>query len=192
MNEAMPDDSDENTDLTFKKREHYRELAKIALDHFFNRRELEWRLSFAFWTAISAFTGVFLLKDFKLDKVADSFLSYLGWAYVGFFFLSMGWQYLIQIGHAGDKALLWYRLDMAELNAAEIRLTKHQGKRPDVETICLSGRNILWAFAHLVVSAIFLIGSFLLIKMALDSCPVRNALKPNPSHSAQFNIAVRK
>jgi hypothetical protein len=68
------------------------ELAKIAQQSFFSRRELEWKLAIGFWAAIAAFTWVF----FKVDglKLPPHFDWILGVTYLLLFGLTIPFWHL--------------------------------------------------------------------------------------------------
>jgi hypothetical protein len=88
------------------------ELAKLAQQNFQNRRALEWKLAFGFWTAIASLTAVFLLN--KLDRPSD-FPSMLAACYGVAWILSLlCWMLPLQIAHAGDKAYWLFYLDKAQ------------------------------------------------------------------------------
>jgi hypothetical protein len=78
------------------------ELAKIAQQSFFNRREVEWKLAIGFWTAIGAFTWAFFAVESL--TVPPYFCCALGFIYLLLFLLTIPfWHLPIQKAHSIDK-----------------------------------------------------------------------------------------
>lgn len=78
--------------------EKYLALAKMSQDDFFNRRQLEWRLGFAVWTAIGIFTAGFFATD-NLHIPNDVPLVVICIAYMMLFILCIVAQVFIQVAH---------------------------------------------------------------------------------------------
>ncbi len=90
--------------------ERWIELAKIAQQDFFNRRQLEWRLSFSFWTAIAAFTATFFV-EYGVEK--PECLCWIVSVYAAGFLLFAFWTYLVQRAHWRGKRFWLYYMNMA-------------------------------------------------------------------------------
>lgn len=97
---------------------NWMELAKISLDEFKNRRELEWKLAFGFWAALAGFT-YFFLSNAKVEKPP---IVWLGVIYGLIFLISVFcWMCPLQKAHAKNKAYFLYYMKMASSAAVTSR-----------------------------------------------------------------------
>lgn len=127
-------------------------LAKIAQESFFNRRQLEWRLSLGFWSAIGALTWLFFTVEGI--QVPSNFSCILGIACGIVFILSIPfWHLPLQIAHGGDKKYYFYYLKRAQrLDGSP---PEGKGTWKDVDK--------LWFYSHVLFSFFFLALSWYLI-----------------------------
>jgi hypothetical protein len=79
--------------------EQWKELAKISLDEFKSRRELEWKASLGFWAGIGSFTYVFV-HDTGATRPP---LWMLTTSYIIVGFISLFGLGLLQAGHALNR-----------------------------------------------------------------------------------------
>lgn len=155
------------------------ELAKFSQQSFFNRRVVEWKLSFGYWGFVVSFTAAFLIKDTPIT-ISKDFLDWLSCSYLIIWVASaLTWQRAIQVAHSTDKQFMHYYLEMAEGRpssrpAAPIRLF---GSRCSKQTrtwktyCCLFCTyvcqkldiNWTWYFAHVLISFLFFAGSYFIL-----------------------------
>ena len=139
------------------------ELAKIAQLSFFNRRELEWKLSLGFWTAIAAFSWLFFSVDGL--HVPPFFNYFLAVVYLFIFVISIPfWHLPLQKSHGADKRYLNYYLKRARgIDAPSFREGK--GRWDDVDKV--------WFYGHIVFTLFFLALSWFVITQI--AVPTANA-----------------
>jgi hypothetical protein len=136
-----------------KKNPDWLELAKIAQQSFFNRREIEWKLSLGFWTAIAAFSWMF----FKVDclYVPPCFGCWLGFGYLFLFILTIPfWHLPLQRAHGADKRYLNYYLKRAR-GIDDPKFREGNGTWEDVDKD--------WFYGHLAFTLFFLLLSWVVI-----------------------------
>jgi hypothetical protein len=153
------------------------ELAKLSQEMFKNRRELEWKLAFGFWTGIASFTAAFFVPD-KIRPLTPPSCWKLASVYFGAWIAALLWQLAIQKGHA-DNLHYWKlymesgakSMEKAADGAAEPPEKNAGGKCP----VCAANKdrdkfldhwkptNWLWLFAQCFFTGIFLCLSFLVI-----------------------------
>lgn len=88
-------------------------LAKIAFESFSNRRALEWKLAFGFWSAIGALTAApFAVKGLEIPKWFPRLLAVF---YVLLFVVAVVcWFWPLQDAHARDKQWWLYYINRAQ------------------------------------------------------------------------------
>lgn len=154
------------------------ELAKIAQQSFFNRRELEWKLSLGFWAAISAFTWLFF--SVAGIQVPTNFTCLLGIGYVLLFILTIPfWHLPLQKAHGGDKKYYFSYLKRAR-GEDDFGFVEGKGTWKDVDKT--------WFFGHLVFSGFFLAASWMLITQVA----VPTAIAASMNKDAKMNGAVEQ
>lgn len=141
------------------------ELAKLAQQSFFNRRELEWKLSFGFWAAIAAVTSAFFSG--KLSTIYAHTPCILASAYLLLFVLTIPfWHLPLQKAHGGDKKYYFYYLKRAR-GIEDPSFREKKGTWVDVDK--------WWFCGHLVFTAFFLVVSWYLItQIAIPSINAEN------------------
>lgn len=135
------------------------ELAKIHQSSYQDRRALEWRLAFGFWTAIGAFTAAFFTLDTE-TMLPDWFDTTLKQIYFVLLAASIVfWQIPIHTAHGGDRKLLHHAVNMAKgvvepipETATGIQFWKNW-----------NGYDVLWFFGQSIFTATFLYLSWLAI-----------------------------
>lgn len=154
------------------------ELAKIAQQSFFNRRELEWKLSLGFWAAIGAFTWLFFsVSDIQ---VPDHFTCILGVAYVVLFSLTIPfWHLPLQKANGGDKKYYFSYLNRAR-GIEDSGFIEGKGTWKDVDHT--------WFIGHLVFSFFFLAVSWFVITQVA----VPTAIAASEKDDATFSEAAKQ
>lgn len=137
--------------------ETYLELAKMSQESIFNRRSTEWKVAFGLWTAIG------LITYFAVEQSHGISMGIL----VGFGFLYLlilvvwffGWQVPLHRAFKHDKAFKHYYMHKAEGRCADW----------PAEMLATYGDVIFgikdwgWNYGQTAVTAVFLLGSFLVI-----------------------------
>lgn len=134
------------------------DLAKLTQTDFISRRDLEWKLSLGFWGSIAAFVYVIVDNPSIHTVVASIGTGCLLISAFAFHLLVMG---LIQVAHAHDSKLYW-----EHRNAIDKR-DPPNWKR---------ARQILWLFYHVGITALVLIGAWIMLQAAATV----ELSKPNP------------
>ena len=137
------------------------ELAKISLDEFKNRRELEWKLAFGFWTAVASFTYYYTSND-RPEALCSKILG-LFYVLIGTFHV-FG-IFLVQEGHAKNKSYLHYYLDKASCEQINV------ARKPSVRKKCFEGIKWKWTIVQILTTFLFLTMSWYLV----CSVPVRKS-----------------
>ena len=108
------------------------ELAKIAQGSFQNRREMEWKLAFGFWTAIGAFTALFFTID---GFVATTWFCWTLAGLYGILILLVGylWQYPLHSAHAADRAWFIYYMERSARHRCDGALPTLPAKHPPMK-----------------------------------------------------------
>lgn len=158
------------TNTTSQTETNWIELAKVAQQSIFNRRDLEWKLSFGFWAAIAAFTSAFFTG--KISAIAPNTSCCLAVAYLLLFVLTIPfWHLPIQKAHGGDKKYYFYYLQRARgISDVDANFKEGKGAWANVDKA--------WFFGHLVFTAFFLAASWCLItQIAIPSIETEQKAK---------------
>lgn len=156
-------------------------LAELSKNSFFNRRALEWKLAFGFWTGIAVITGALTgLPTLEgnadpIVKLAPGLLCALATIYLVVWLASLCcWQFPLQRGHSIDLAFYKYYTQQAEWML--LRKDTHkdaENGRPTRPTphwmsgcMCSSNAHLLWLIGQAMFTVLFLILSFGLIAAA--------------------------
>lgn len=92
------------------------DLAKLAQESFFNRRQYEWKIAFGLWTSIGLWTSAALAKSEKLDLMScHVMVIYVAIALTWLFF------WLVPNWRASEQDKLWkhYYMNKAEGEASQ-------------------------------------------------------------------------
>ncbi len=170
---TMPQ-SDDKTD--------WAKLAEIAQSRLFDRRAMEWKLAFGFWSGIAVVTWAILQKcETLVSTAADSAqLSMIfGVAYLVLAAIVVALVLLpIQNGFAGDTEFFRHYMDRAqgrESSHPNDRAVRG-GWRPE---------NHVWFWSQVLLTLTFLTISYVLVFYSLD----RAAKKAASSASAESTTA---
>lgn len=135
-----------STDLT----NSYLRLYELQKESLYKRRDIEWKVSIAFWTAIGAATA------FMVPQVQIPFYSF--WFFICVFVVYSLWLYQMSRAHQIDKR--W--IDVYRSHAEQTL-----GLRQDVISYtepstkdCLTN---LWVLTEVAITALFLFASWYLL-----------------------------
>lgn len=170
--------------------EKYLALAKMSQDDFFNRRQLEWRLGFAVWTAIGIFTAGFFATD-NLHIPNDIPLRVIFLAYVLLFVLFFVAQVFIQVAHWRSLKYYFYFRSKAsgwDFEAAKHLVIEENGKVTRVgesrwrpwggKTYAFVPFHWWWLAIHVGTTLFLMVLSFLLISHIQRSSKLRSETPP--------------
>jgi hypothetical protein len=105
-----------NPDPALVSSDQWIKLAELTQKSYLDRRILEWRLSFAVWTTILAFTAVFFTDKFNVKSIDLATIAPRIRIAYGLLLFILAWiHWSIQYGHRGDRYYYLYYIDKARL-----------------------------------------------------------------------------
>lgn len=185
------------SNCTTMDKQHLIELAKMAQAEFFDRRQLEWRLAFATWTAIAVFTAAHFSKE-AMNVSTEIPPLELAVLYLMFFGISSYCQFQIQASHWRGFCYLNYYRSMAlgwESEASKyLAVESDKVSIPD-KTIPFWGLkvskvNIPWLLLHQGTTAFLLLLSWLFI--SAQQAPVPPEKIPTPILEAIQDAGIQE
>ncbi|MEX1028125.1 MAG: hypothetical protein WD049_09000 [Candidatus Paceibacterota bacterium] len=161
-------------------RSHLLQAATLTQNRTFNRRELEWKLSFSLWTGIILFSAAFFTEEaanfFDEDNGSDGqkaaiILQFLSRVYPVVFSVAAVVQVLVQCAHYRDSKRYFRYMEKAfpRLSNVATNMGHESCCWKDIWKVwkCKVWNNIAWGAAHVGITAFLLWGSCKAITIAI-------------------------
>ena len=138
----------------------WKELAKISLDEFKNRRELEWKLALGFWAVLGSFTYWFIANP----TFPPPSPCLLGWTYGLMCVCAVAfWMLPLQTAHAHNKYYYLLYMNKASNESCGTKAMNERCRLTPRSASHWKCANYLWFLGQVSFTLIFLSASWWMI-----------------------------